>query len=84
MSCLILKHREFIKKLGEIKKNKKEIIQLIKKSMVNEINSLSELAFNILNGNLPCTKHRKKIEKKLHDLRLLGDKKTVNKSKKKF
>ena len=84
MSCLILKHREFIEKLAEIKKNKKEIIQLIQKSTANEINSLSELAFNILNGNLPCTKHRKKsLKKKLHDLRLLGDKKTVNKSKKK-
>ena len=85
MSCLILKHREFIKKLGEIKKNKKEIIQLIKKSTANEINSLSELAFNILNGNLPFTKHRKKkLKIFLHDLRLLGDKKTVNISKKKF
>ena len=84
MSCLILKHREFIKKLGEIKKSKKEIIHLIKNSKANEINSFSELAFNILNGNLPCTKHRKKkLKKKLHDLRLLGDKKTVNKSKKK-
>ena len=62
MSCLILKHREFIKKLGEIKnkKNKKEIIHLIKNSKANEINSLSEVAFNILNGTLPCTKHRKK------------------------
>ena len=85
MSCLILKHREFIKKLGEIKKNKKEIIHLIKNSKANEINSLSEVAFNILNGSLPCTRHRKKIlKKKLRDLRLLGDKKTVNKSKKKF
>ena len=64
MSCLILKHREFIKKLGEIKKNKKEIIHLIKKSTANEINSLSELAFNILNGSLPCTRHRKKNLKK--------------------
>ena len=83
MSCLILKHREFIKKLGEIKKNKKEIIHLIKNSKANEINSLSEVAFNILNGSLPCTRHRKKnLKKKLHDLRLLGDKKTVNKSKK--
>ena len=60
MSCLILKHREFIEKLGEIKKNKKEIIRLIKNSKANEINSLSEVAFNILNGTLPCTKHRKK------------------------
>ena len=83
MSCLILKHREFIKKLGEIKKNKKEIIHLIKNSKANEINSLSEVAFNILNGSLPCTRHRKKnLKKKLHDLRVLGDKKTVNKSKK--
>ena len=83
MSCLILKHREFIKKLGEIKKNKKEIIHLIKNSKANEINSLSEVAFNILNGSLPCTRHRKKnLKKKLHDLRVLGDKKSVNKSKK--
>ena len=83
MSCLILKHSEFIKKLGENKKNKKEIIHLIKNSKANEINSLSEVAFNILNGSLPCTRHRKKnLKKKLHDLRVLGDKKTVNKSKK--
>ena len=83
MSCLILKHSEFIKKLGENKKNKKEIIHLIKNSKANEINSLSEVAFNILNGSLPCTRHRKKIlKKKLRDLRLLGDKKTANKSKK--
>ena len=83
MSCLILKHSEFIKKLGENKKNKKEINHLIKNSKANEINSLSEVAFNILNGSLPCTRHRKKIlKKKLHDLRVLGDKKTVNKSKK--
>ena len=83
MSCLILKHREFIKKLGEIKKNKKEIIHLIKNSKANEINSLSEVASNILNGALACTRHRKNIlKKKLRDLRLLGDKKTANKSKK--
>ena len=31
----------------------------------------------------PAQSTEKKIEKKLHDLRLLGDKKTVNKSKKK-
>ena len=83
MSCLILKHSEFIKKLGENKKNKKEINHLIKNSKANEINSLSEVAFNILNGSLPCTRHRKNIlKKKLRDLRLLGDKKTANKSKK--
>ena len=84
MTCLILKHRDFIKKLVEIKKNKKQIIKLIKKSTPSEINSLSELAFNILNGNLTCTKHRRnKLKKQLHDLRLLGDKKSANKLKKK-
>ena len=67
----------------KFKKNKKEIIHLIKNSKANEINSLSEVAFNILNGSLPCTRHRKKnLKKKLRDLRLLGDKKTANKSKK--
>ena len=84
MSCLVLKHGEFIKKLAENKKNKKEINHLIKNSKANEINSLSEVALNILNGTLPCTRHRKNfLKKNLHDLRLLGDKKTVNKSKKK-
>ena len=83
MSCLVLKHGEFIKKLAENKKNKKEINHLIKNSKANEINSLSEVALNILNGSLPCTRHRKNIlKKKLRDLRLLGDKKTANKSKK--
>ena len=83
MSCLILKHREFIKKLGEIKKNKKEIIHLIKNSKANEINSLSEVASNILNGALACTRYRKNILKKnLRGLRVLGDKKTGNTSKK--
>jgi len=83
MSCLVLKHGEFIKKLAENKKNKKEINRLIKNSRANEINSLSEVASNILNGALACTRHRKNIlKKKLRDLRLLGDKKTANKSKK--
>ena len=83
MSCLILKHSEFIKKLGENKKNKKEIIHLIKNSKANEINSLSEVASNILNGALACTRHRKNIlKKKLRGLRVLGDKKTANTSKK--
>ena len=83
MSCLVLKHSEFIKKLGENKKDKKEINRLIKNSRANEINSLSEVASNILNGALACTRHRKNILKKnLRDLRLLGDKKTANTSKK--
>merc|ERR1711867_212269 len=72
-----------LKKLAENKKNKKEINHLIKNSKANEINSLSEVALNILNGTLPCTRHRKNIlKKKLRDLRLLGDKKSANKSKK--
>ena len=83
MSCLVFKHGEFIKKLAENKKNKKEINHLIKNSKANEINSLSEVASNILNGALACTRHRKNILKKnLRDLRLLGDKKTANTSKK--
>ena len=83
MSCLVLKHAEFIKRLAENKKNKKEINRLIKNSRANEINSLSEVASNILNGALACTRYRKNILKKnLRGLRVLGDKKTGNTSKK--
>ena len=85
MKCLILKHRDFIQKLSEIGKNKKELLDVIKKSKQSEINSLSELTFNILKGNISCSKNKKKILKRhLHCLRRFGDKKTTNKSKKKL
>ena len=45
---------------------------------------MSELTFNILNGNVYCSKNRKKILKPhVTELRLLGDKKTTIKNRKK-
>ena len=85
MRCLILKHRKFIQKLSEIRKNKNKLLDVIKKSKPAEINSLSELTFNILNGNIPCSKTRKKnLKHHLHSLRLFGDKKLAINLKEKF
>ena len=84
MTCLLIKHKNFIKKLSDIKKNKQKLLNLIKKSKIGEIKSLSELTFNILNGHVYCSKNRKKVLKPyVKSLRLLGDKKFSNKSKKK-
>ena len=85
MKCLILKHRNFIQKLSEIGKNKKKLLDVIKNSKQSEINSLSELTFNILKGNISCSNNKKKILKQhLHSLRKFGDRKTTNKSKRKL
>ena len=85
MKCLILKHKDFIHKLSEIGKNKKDLLKLVKKCNPSEINSLSELTFNILKGNISCSKNKKKVLKRhLRSLRKFGDKKTSNKSKRKI
>ena len=85
MKCLILKHRNFIQKLSEIGKNKKKLLDVIKNSKQSEINSLSELTFNILKGNISCSKNKKKnLKQHLHSLRKFGDRKTTNKSKRKL
>ena len=85
MRCLILKHREFIQKLSKIGKTRKKLLDTIKKSKQSEINSLSELTFNILKGNIPCSKSKKNnLKQHLHSLRQFGDKKTGNKSKRKI
>ena len=85
MGCLLLRNREFVSRLAKLRNNKKQLIKLIKISKPAEINSLSELALNILNGNVPCSNNRKRILKKhLQSLRLVGDRKFPNKSKKKL
>ena len=84
MTCLLIKHKNFIKKLSGIKKNKHKLLNLIKNSKGSEIKSLSELTFNILNGHVYCSKNRKRLLKPhVNSLRLLGDKKSPIKTKKK-
>ena len=80
----MIKHKSFIKKLSDIKKNKTKLLHLIKNSKAGEIKALSELTFNILNGGVYCSKNRKRILKPhVYYMRLLGDRKSAIKKKRK-
>ena len=60
----------------------KKLLKLIKKSGNSEVNSLSELTYNLLKGNVYCPKIRKKFLKPhIEKLRLLADKKHSLKKK---
>ena len=83
MSCKIYKHKVFLTKLLQLKNNKKELTKFFKNSKPSEINSICELAFNILNGGVRCTPYRKnRLRKHATILRLLADKKISVKTKK--
>ena len=57
--------------------------KFFKNSKPSEINSICEVAFNILNGGVRCTKYRKdKLRKHANILRLLADKRISVKTKK--
>ena len=77
MSCLLVKHKDFITQLSRIKGDRKKLKRLIKKSKNEEIEALSELTYNILNGNVYCSIQRKNILKKqAKNLRFLGNRKS--------
>ena len=84
MSCLLIKHRDFIKKLSQIKTDKKALLRLIRNSKNVEVKSLSELTYNILRGNVYCSKNRKKkLLPHVNNLRTLADKrKSIRKKRK--
>ena len=75
MKFLVIRHINFIKLISEVKNDKKKFLTLIKKASNSEINALSELVNNIIEGRLPCSPYRKKMLKKhVNDLRIIGDK----------
>ena len=83
MNCKIYKHKDFLAKLLQLKKDKKKLSKFFKNSKPSEISSICELAFNILNGGVRCSKYRKnKLRKHACNLRLLADKKISIKTKK--
>ena len=85
MSCLLVKHKQFIKQLSKIKRDRKGLLRLIKDSKNEEIEALSELTYNILNGNIYCSTQRKnKLKKQIKNLRILGDKKIFVTKKRKL
>ena len=84
MSCLLLKHKDFIKQLSELKKKKKSLVKRLKLSKNGEVKALSELTFNLLNGNVYCSNKKKQLLKpQTHKLRVLGNKKLSIKKKEK-
>ena len=68
----MLRHRKFLKELlEESDRFKRE--RLIDKASIDEINSVSELVLNILNGNLPIdTSAFKALKKHRKMLKILG------------
>ena len=75
MICLILKHKTFIGQLGKFKNNRRKLLNLIRNSSSSEIKALGELSYNILRGNVYCSKHRKnKLKNYAGKLRILADK----------
>ena len=83
MSCMLVKHKDFIFKLSKNRKYKSKLLNIIKNSNGNEIKSIGELSYNVLNGTVPCNKYRKrKLKKYANTLRLLANKKQTLKNKK--
>ena len=83
MNCMLVKHKDFIFKLSKNRKYKSKLLNIIKNSNADEIKSVGELSYNILNGTVPCNKYRKKkLKKYANKLRLLANKKQSLKNKK--
>ena len=73
---MLYKHKDFITKLSLLKKQKKHLATFIKNSNKNEIKSLGELAYNILNGGVRCNTYTKnKLKSCKASLRILANKK---------
>ena len=83
MSFLIVKHKDFIFKLYNLRKDKSKLLEIIKKSKNTEIRAIGELVYNILNGAVFCNHYRKRqLKRHVNSLRFLGDKKISLKKKK--
>ena len=52
---LAVENLNFIKRINKVKKNKKSLNQILKKAKIHQINTISEVFFNFLKGNLPCS-----------------------------
>ena len=84
MTCQLINHEQFIKNLAKVKGDKSELYKLIKNSNHGEIKAISELAFNILNGNVYCYKIRiKNLKIHAKNLRLFASKNNSLKKKRK-
>ena len=78
---LAYKNINFIKLLTDYHKNPKQLKKLIKHCTDNEVNAVTEIIYNFLQGHLKC--NAKKFKKQKNFLRLVGDKKKSTKSRRK-
>ena len=79
---LAYKHHDFLKLLSSYTKSPKQFKQLVLNASDEEINGISELVFNILEGNLPCNK--KKVKSSVKHIRYLGNKNNPIKNRKRL
>ena len=85
MKCLATQHYEFIRSLPKQCKNKKWLKNVISNAANSEIQALSEICYNLLKGNIPCSLNRKKqLSKHVRDIRFIANKKESLKGKKKL
>ena len=71
----------FIKLLVDYRKKPKHFKRLIKQSGDEEVNAITEIIYNFLQGHLKC--NEKKFKKQATFLRLVGNKKKSLKSRRK-
>ena len=84
MKCLALENIEFLKSIKPLCNKKKQNLfkTKIKNAKKNEINSISELSNNVLNGNIKCSNYKQKILKPhATSIRFLANKKNSLKSR---
>ena len=74
---LAYKNINFIKLLTDYRKHPKQFKKLIKHCTDNEVNAVTEIIYNFLHGHLKCD--TKKYKKLKEFLRLVGDKKNLQK-----
>ena len=81
--CLALKHIDYIKLLASYKKNSKQFKNLIKCASNDELNAISEVVLNVLQGTLPFSSSKNKFSKYANYLRYIGDYKKSSTKKRK-
>ena len=75
------KNINFIKLLTDYHRNPKQFKKLIKHCSDTEVNAITEIIYNFLQGHLKC--NPKKFKKQKNFLRLVGNKKKSAKSRRK-
>ena len=82
--CLAIRNIHFIQLLASYRFKPSNFKKLIAGASKQEINAISEIILNVLKGNLPCGKEKKKLGKVVSYLRYIGDYKNPSSKRKKY